>query len=69
VFVAGTLTGQTRIRGVSTGFLGIVRERLGFDFAFAGIPDAASTLGDARTADFNLHFQGTREEGDRIVLP
>jgi len=29
VFVAGTLTGQTRIRGVATGFIGLLREKSG----------------------------------------
>lgn len=29
VFVAGTLTGQTRIRGVGTGFIGVLRENSG----------------------------------------
>ena len=29
VYVAGTLTGQTRIRGVATGFIGLLREKSG----------------------------------------
>jgi len=54
--VAGTLTGQTRIRGVGSAghtILGIAEE-----FRSSG-----------SSAAFNLHFHGTRPESDIIFLP
>ena len=54
--VAGTLTGQTRIRGVGNAghtLLGVAEE-----FRASG-----------GTAAFNLHFNGTRPESDLISLP
>ncbi len=54
--VAGTLTGQTRIRGVGNAghtLLGVAEE-----FRAGG-----------GTAAFNLHFHGTRPESDLISLP
>jgi hypothetical protein len=54
--VAGTVVGQTRIRGVSSGLLGILAEEPERTFAAAG-------------ASGNLHFQGERTTADRLVLP
>ena len=59
--VAGTTVGQTRIRGVSGGLLGVLSQttEAAFEFlTFLGMDGAA-----------NLHFQGDREQPDRIVLP
>ncbi|GIW41749.1 MAG: hypothetical protein KatS3mg076_2326 [Candidatus Binatia bacterium] len=61
VYVAGTLTGQTRIRGVSAGLLGILTETLA--------TSADGSIARARTAAVNLHKQGVREQPDQIVLP
>jgi len=59
--VAGTTVGQTRIRGVSGGLLGVLSEFNSSQIAllsFVGLDNAA-----------NLHFQGDRENPDFIVLP
>jgi hypothetical protein len=53
VFVAGTLTGQTRIRGVGQGLLGILRV----------------AVREGGLAAVNLHMQGDRNFPDQIVLP
>jgi hypothetical protein len=54
--VAGTLTGQTRATAIGSGMLAVADE-----FHDKG--------GDRFSADFNVHFQGVREEGDTITLP
>jgi len=59
--VAGTTVGQTRIRGVSGGLLGVLSEFNSSSvlfLPFGGLDDAN-----------NLHFQGNRENPDFIVLP
>jgi len=53
VYVSGTLSGQTRIRGVGQGLLGILR----------------TSSGDGRVAAVNLHMQGDRELPDQIIIP
>lgn len=62
--VAGTLTGQTRIQGVNPlgngGILGVATETHGLG------PEG---LASGDYAEFNLHFQGSRAQGDHIVLP
>ncbi len=62
-FVAGTLTGQTRIRGVNTGFIGLLRERTGADFR----DEIPRYMG--RSAAVNVDMQGERPVSDQIVLP
>jgi len=62
-FVAGTLTGQTRIRGVGGGLIGVAERydadvRLSDDY-YIPILNAA----------VNLHRQGDRTSVDRITLP
>jgi hypothetical protein len=53
--VAGTLTGQTRIRSVEP---------------FSGILGDATEIHDVTAiADFNLHYQGDRATSDFIILP
>jgi len=54
--VAGTTFGQTRIRGVQGGLLGVVTEETSRP-PFG--PDASS----------NMHFQGERSTADLVVLP
>jgi hypothetical protein len=54
--VSGTIAGQTRIRGVSGGLLGVLTERPVFLF---GAADASN----------NLHVAGERLAPDLIVLP
>lgn len=53
--VAGSAVGQTRIRGVQGGLIGILTD------------DGSLIFGG--TASSNLHEQGLREKADRIVLP
>ena len=53
VFVAGTLTGQTRIRGVGQGLIGILR----------------TDSGEGHIAAVNLHMQGDRDFPDQIIIP
>lgn len=53
VYVAGTLAGQTRIRGVGQGLMGILR----------------TTVAEESTAAFNLHMQGDRDFPDQIIIP
>jgi len=67
-FVSGTLTGQTRIRGVDdgseehgNGLIGVAEE---FHRA-----DPTSLRDVTSTAAFNLHQSGTRETPDVIQLP
>jgi hypothetical protein len=55
VGVAGTLGGQTRIRGVQTGLVGILNE-----LSIGGLPGEAFV---------HLGLQGDREQTDRITLP
>jgi hypothetical protein len=56
--VAGTLTGQTRATSASgSGMLAVADE-------FHYITEAV-----AYSADFNVHYQGDREEPDTIILP
>ncbi len=69
VFVQGTLTGQSRIRGVQTGetnlghgLVGVAEEFHGF---VPGIPDSFGV----RSAAFNLHYAGTRDQGDVVRVP
>jgi len=54
--VAGTLTGQTRIRGVGSA-----------GHTFLGVAEEFRDGGGA--AAFNLHFHGTRPDSDLILLP
>jgi hypothetical protein len=54
--VAGTLTGQTRASAIGSGMLAVAEE-------FHTLEDVTYT------ADFNVHFQGDREEPDTIILP
>ena len=61
--VAGTVAGQTRIRGVNGGLLGVLAETseaspIGASLPFLGLDNAS-----------NLHFQGDRAVPDDIVLP
>jgi hypothetical protein len=58
--VAGTLTGQTRIRGVAN-------QDQNQGHALLGIAEEFRTGGGA--AAFNLHFSGTRQQSDFIYLP
>lgn len=58
--VAGTLTGQTRLRGVATDELGVGHALLGVVEEFRA---------DGGGAAFNLHFHGTRPQADFIYLP
>ena len=51
VYVAGTLTGQTRIRGVNGGLIGVAFEN----------------HEEGGTASFNLDLQGEREGGSDVV--
>ena len=60
VYVAGTLTGQTRIRAVRNGFVGMLREKRG--------PALAERV-PSPPAAVNIHHQGERSEQDRIGIP
>jgi hypothetical protein len=51
--VAGTLTGQTRLNPIGSGLLAVAHE----------------IHAEGGLADFNVHFQGDRENPDFIVLP
>lgn len=53
--VSGTLTAQTRATAIGSGMLAIA--------------DEFHDNGDVFSADFNVHFQGDREDGDIITLP
>lgn len=73
--VAGTLTGQTRIRGVFTpgsaqgnGLLGVATE---FRCDGPGFPLCSYIDTDdlVSSAAINLHFQGTRSQSDFLYLP
>ena len=67
VYVSGTLTGQTRIRGVSAGLIGLLRERWLAETYNA--PPDIEVFKYARSDATNVHMQGTRPTADRIVLP
>ncbi|HEX7408647.1 MAG TPA: hypothetical protein VF515_13475, partial [Candidatus Binatia bacterium] len=56
VNVAGTLTGQTRISPSGSGLLGVA------------IESHTPSSGPARSAAFNLHFSGSRDNADTITL-
>jgi len=58
--VAGTLTGQTRIRGVADGHPDHGHTLLGLAEEFRR---------DGGSAAFNLHFHGSRPQSDFIYLP
>jgi hypothetical protein len=58
--VAGTLTGQTRIRGVAN-------QDLTQGHALLGLAEEFRAGGGS--AAFNLHFHGTRQQSDFIYLP
>jgi len=58
--VAGTLSGQTRIRGVGGGLLGVLTEKIDDDFE----PGYQAGL-----AAINLALQGDREQPDFITVP
>ena len=58
--VSGTLTGQTRIRGVAD-------QDQTHGHTLLGV--AEEFRSDGGTAAFNLHFQGTRPQADFIYLP
>jgi hypothetical protein len=60
-FVAGTAAGQTRVRGVTGGLLGVLSEAIAINI----ISEPPFGLDNAA----NLHFQGDRATADRIVLP
>jgi hypothetical protein len=73
--VAGTLTGQTRIRGVLEGandhgntLLGVAEEFRcgGPDFPLCGFIDPSEMISSSA---FNLHFQGIRPVSDFLYLP
>jgi len=55
--VAGTLTGQTRANALGSGMLAVADE-------FHEISEDVEY-----SADFNVHYQGDREEPDTIILP
>ena len=57
--VAGTTFGQTRIRGVQGGLLGVLTEQTSEESELFIGPDAST----------NMHFQGERILPDRIILP
>ena len=59
--VAGTVAGQTRVRGVTGGLLGVLHENL----------DIREPIGQIGIRDVisNLHLQGERDDIDHIVLP
>lgn len=68
VNVQGTLTGQTRIRGVDdnseehgNGLIGVAEE-----FHRSSETDLSTVVG---TASFNIHQTGVREDNDRIQIP
>ncbi len=63
VFVSGTLTGQTRIRGIGSGLVGVLRERQ------VGIPDEADSVLTETTsaADAVASFDGTLLDMERDV--
>ena len=63
VYVAGTLTGQTRIRGVSSGLVGVAQVYR------SSLCSAAGTTIKTLTGIVNLHQQGARPTADQIVLP
>jgi len=68
VYVAGTLTGQTRIRGVGTGLMGVLVQAEGFlESAFG--PDSNEYIIPVDTAAVNAHRQGERAAADHITLP
>ncbi len=58
--VAGTLTGQTRLRGV-------VGDDPRFGYTLLGMAEEFRKNGG--TAAFNLHFHGTRPQSDFVYLP
>lgn len=58
--VAGTLTGQTRLRAV-------IGDDPRFGYTILGV--AEEFREDGGTAAFNVHFHGTRPESDFIYLP
>lgn len=68
--VAGTLTGQTRIRGVQRTLLGVAEEfrcaGARFEFPSCNFADSDRLVSAAAK---NLHFQGRRPESDFIYLP
>jgi len=73
--VAGTLTGQTRIRGVDEGavdhgntLIGVVEEFrcVGPGFPLCSFVSPADLVSSSAT---NLHFQGTRPVSDFLYLP
>ena len=53
-FVAGTIVGQTRVRGVQQGLLGVL---------------TTIATGSGQQASNNLHFQGDRPDPDTWTLP
>ncbi|MFI5394664.1 MAG: hypothetical protein ACHQ9S_03950 [Candidatus Binatia bacterium] len=57
VNVAGTLSGQTRLSPLGSGLLGVA------------IETHTPSSGRARSAAFNLHFSGSRDNADLITLP
>ncbi len=60
VAVAGTLTGQTRIRGVTDGHT---------DHGHALLGLAEEFRREGGSAAFNLHFHGSRPQSDFVYLP
>ena len=72
VNVSGTIAGQTRIRAVGSGLVGVARamksfipiEALDEEVALVGLPPVF-----APGAAYELHQQGNRTETDEIVLP
>jgi hypothetical protein len=67
--VSGTLTGQTRLTPIGSGLIGVAGEGYGL----VTVTDlSTNTVIFARpliTSAQNVHFQGDRENSDRIILP
>jgi hypothetical protein len=72
VNVSGTIAGQSRIRAVGSGLLGVART-MKPDTDLAGISEQLNTGGlppvFAPGAGYELHQQGERDQTDEIVLP
>ena len=64
-FVAGTVAGQTRIRGVNGGLLGSAQ--LFYINPFTTLDETSTTR--FGTADYNVHQQGDRADADIIRVP
>jgi hypothetical protein len=68
--VNGTMTGQTRIRGVADEHTGHGHALVGIAREFRCTADSPlATCAAVSTASFNLHSQGRRPQADLILLP